>query len=324
MTAHVPLLTFGKDRTKEPNVSTAIRNVLADLRPVRRPAKILYAGAAFWLVSAAIHLGAVALDGWDLSGAVSFRKPLVFSLSVGLLLATVGWVLDRLPDRPRLAGALAWTFLVSSTVEVALIAMQTWRGRASHFNVFEASDALIFIAMGVSVGVMSLCLVGVLVWSVIQRPADRMVRLAVIGGMALVTTGLGFGQWIVELGNDYVEANQQVPDTVIYGEEGVVKFPHAVAFHGIQIFIVSVVMLRRGRLTAKTRRRLLHLVFWSYVAALAFAAAQTAVGRSPFDLSVWSLGLAGSLAGVGYGLIKIVRGLGGSMSDDRESPIPVP
>jgi hypothetical protein len=305
-------------------VTVPIAEILNDLRPVRRPAKILYVGAAFWLLSAVIHLGAVALDGWDLSGAVSFRKPLVFSLSVGLLLATVGWVLDRLPDRPRLAGALAWTFLVSSTIEVALIAMQTWRGRASHFNVFEANDALIFIVMGVSVGVMSLCLIGALIWSAIERPSDRLVRLAVIGGLAVVATGLGIGQWIIELGNDYVEANQEVPDTVVYGEEGVVKFPHAVAFHGIQIFIVSAVMLRRGHLAEKTKRRLLHLVFWSYVAALAFASAQTVVGRAPFDVSVWSLGLAASLGGVGYGLIKIVRGLGGSMSDDREGPLAVP
>ncbi|HEX6301380.1 MAG TPA: hypothetical protein VF148_13005 [Acidimicrobiia bacterium] len=100
-----------------------------DLRPVRRPAPTLYAGAILWLFSAAVHAGVLVLDGWQWSGSVSFRKPLVFSISIALLLATVGWVIDRLPDRPRLASALAWTFLVSSSIEVGLIAMQTWRGR---------------------------------------------------------------------------------------------------------------------------------------------------------------------------------------------------
>lgn len=296
-----------------------ISQIISDLRPIRRPARILYSGAVFWMLSAAVHLGTLGLDGWQWSGSVSFRKPLVFSLSVALLLATFGWVLDRLPDRPRLAGALAWTFLISSTIEVGLIAMQSWRGRASHFNVLEAGDATVFIVMGIMVGVMSLCLIALLVWSAISRPSDPLVRLAVIGGLAVVTTGLGIGQWIVQLGNEYVELNRQVPETVVYGSEGVVKFPHAVAFHGIQVFIVSGVMLNRSRFGEAVRRRLLRLVFWSYTAMLVFASVQTVAGRAPFDLSPWSLGLLVSVAGVLYGLVRIVGGLGASTSEDRES-----
>lgn len=300
-----------------------IAEIANDLRPVRRPAKVLYGGAALFLVSAAIHLGALALDGWQWSGSVSFRKPLVFSISVGLLLAAAGWVLDRLPDRPRLAGTLAWTFLISSSVEVGLIAMQTWRGRASHFNVFEGADAMVFALMGVSVGVMSLCLVGLLVWSIIQRPSDPLVRLAVIGGLSLVTTGLGIGQWIIELGNDYVAFNEEVPDTVTYGENGVAKFPHAVAFHGIQVFILSAVMLKRGRLGQVAQMGLMRLVFWGYTAALVFASAQTIAGRAPSEISPWSLGLAVSIAVVLYGLVRIALGLDASATADRQPPGPV-
>lgn len=296
--------------------------IVSDLHPVRRPARVLYVGAGFWLLSAAFHLGALVLDGWSWSGAVSFRKPLVFSLSVGLLLATVGWVLDRLPDRPRLATALAWTFLVSSTIEVGLIGMQTWRGRASHFNVLEAGDAAVFVAMGVSVGVMSLCLVATLVWSIIERPVDPLVRLAVVGGLVLVTTGLGIGQWIVQLGTEYVAANGTVPDTVVYGEEGVVKFPHAVAFHGIQVFILSAVMLNRGVHGDRVRRRLMRLVFWSYSAVLAFASVQTVVGQSPLDPSIWSIGLAASLGGVGLGLTQVFRSVV-KAGRDHEVSLPV-
>ena len=297
-----------------------ITEIIDDLRPIRRPARILYVGAAFWLFSAVVHLGVLALDGWQWSGSVSFRKPLVFSLSMGLLLATVGWVLDRLPDRPRLAGTLAWTFVISSSIEVGLITMQTWRGRASHFNVLESGDALIFAAMGVTVGVMSLCLIGVLIWSIIERPTDPLVRLAVIGGLALVTTGLGIGQWLVDLGNDYVALNEEIPDTVINGEEGVVKFPHAVAFHGIQVFILSAVMLYTGRHEASVRRRLMRLVFLSYTGVLVFATAQAIVGQVPTSLSIWGAGLALSLAGVLYGLGRIVHGV----STRRQAMMPVP
>jgi hypothetical protein len=289
--------------------ATFVRDLVTDLRPTRRPARVLYAGAAFWLISGLVHLGVLAADGWAWSGAVSFRKPLVFSVSVGLLLATVGWVLDRLPDRPRLAGLLSWALLASSTVEVGLITMQAWRGRASHFNTLATGDALVFAAMGIMVAVMSLCLVALLVWSLVEPPRDPLVRLAVTGGMALVMSGLGIGEVMVQLGNHFVETHHAVPDTVLYGHGGVVKFPHAVAFHGIQVFIVAAVLLRRGDLAEAARRRVLRLVVWSYAAALLLASAQTVTGHAPLDPSAWSLGLVLALATMTAALVRTVRSL---------------
>jgi hypothetical protein len=300
--------------------ATLARGLAADLRPTRRPARLLYAGAAAWLASGLAHLVVLAAGGWAWSGAVSFRKPLTFSVSIALLLATVGWVLDRLPDRPRLAGTIAWTLLVSSTVEVGLITMQAWRGRASHFNSLAAGDAAVFAAMGIMVGVMSLCLVAVLVWSLVRPPADRLVRIAVIGGLLLIMSGLGIGQWIVQLGNQFVEARGAVPDTVVYGERGVAKFPHAVAFHGIQAFIVAAVLLRRGALAEAARRRVLRLLVWSYAAVLLFASAQTVTGRAPLDPSVWSVGLVLALAAFAAGFVRIGRALGAAR---RGGSVPV-
>ncbi|MGH3649801.1 MAG: hypothetical protein ACRDU9_03755 [Acidimicrobiia bacterium] len=40
---------------------------------MRRPARLLYGGAAFWLVSGLIHIGALAMDDWQWSGSISFR-----------------------------------------------------------------------------------------------------------------------------------------------------------------------------------------------------------------------------------------------------------
>ena len=299
--------------------ATVVRNLVADLRPARRPARVLYAGAAAWLVSGLVHLVVLAADGWAWSGAVSFRKPLTFSVSIALLLATIGWVLDRLPDRPRLAGTIAWTLLVSSTIEVGLITVQAWRGRASHFNTMAAGDAAVFIAMAVMVVIMSMCLVAVLVWSLVRPPEDRLVRLAVIGGLVLIMTGLGFGQWIIELGNDFVETRMAVPDTVVYGERGVAKFPHAVALHGIQLFIVAAVLARHGGLAEAARRRAVRLVVWSYAAVLLFASAQTITGNAPIDPTIWSAGLAVSLAGIGAGLLRIGQGLDGAHGEQSPS-----
>jgi hypothetical protein len=216
-------------------------------------------------------------------------------------------VLDRLPDRPRLAGALAWTFLASSSVEVGLIAVQAWRGRASHFNVMEAGDAAIFGLMGTAVGFMSLCLLGLLIWSFIERPADPSVRMAVIAGLLLVTTGLGIGQWIITLGVDYVEARGAVPDTVTYGSAGVAKFPHAIAFHGIQLFILAAVTVGSGSNPDASRKGVMRLVVVSYTAILVFASLQTVAGQAPSDPTVWSLGLAISLVLLATVLTRAAR-----------------
>jgi hypothetical protein len=257
------------------------------------------------------------------SGAVSFRKPITFSLSIGLLLATFGWVLDRLPDRPRLAGTLAWTMLISATAEVGLITVQAWRGRASHFNTLQTGDALIFAAMGVMIGVVSLCLVVLLVWAIAKRPSDGLVAIAVIAGLALVTTGLGIGQWIIELGNEFVASNGLVPDTVTYGDAGVAKFPHAIAFHGIQAFILAAVMLRLGARPERSKKTLMWLIVTSYAGILVFASIQTIVGRAPLDPGAWSAGLAISLVGFGWGMLTAWRGLSHSSDDDRELMVPV-
>jgi hypothetical protein len=113
----------------------------------------------------------------------------------------------------------------------------------------------------------------------------------VLGGLALLMTGLGFGQWIIELGNDFVETHQTVPDTVVHGERGLAKFPHAVALHGIQLFILAAVLARRGGLAETARRRAVRLVVWSYTAVLVFASAQTITGNAPLDPTLWSAGL---------------------------------
>src|SRR4029453_2686267 len=203
--------------------------------------------------------------------------------------------------------------------EVSLITMQAWRGRASHFNTLAAADAAVFIAMAVMVVVMSLCLAAVVVWPLAPPPRDRLVRLAVIGGLVLIVTGLGFGQWIIELGNDFVETHRAVPDTVMYGERGVAKFPPAIALPGIQLFTLAAVLARRSALSEATRRRAVRLVVWSYAAVLVFASAQTITGNGPFDATVWGAGLAASLAGIVAGFLRIGRGLGASSAEQSPS-----
>jgi len=265
-------------------------------RRLRRAAIILIA-------SGTIHLVVLLAFGLPWAGAVSLRKPITFGLSMGLLLWTVGWVIDQLPPKPRSEKVLGVTLAWSGVIEVALITMQAWRGVPSHFNYSTVDGIVVFVLMGIAVAVLS---VGLLVatWWTFRRPlAQPTVRLAVRAGMLVVLTGLGIGEWIIELGNDFFERVGAVPDQVLAGEAGVPTFPHAVAFHGIQLFILAAILTGIVGLAAKDRQRVVRQTVGGYSLLLLWSVVQTAAGRAPSDvlwpgtvLAVIGAGLLGAAA----------------------------
>lgn len=281
--------------------------LLTDLLPQRAPSKRLGRHAAFWVLSAVFHTLVFIASDTPWAGSVSWRKPVVFSLSFALMLWACGWILDRLPDRPVMAGRLATTMAVSTAVELVLIIGQQWRGRPSHFAT-EGTDGLVFALMGTSVGFISLSILTLLGWAIRQPPTDTVERLAVFGGLAMIVSGLGVGQWIIEVGNEYVSQFDRVPETVIAGEAGLAKFPHAVAFHGIQVFMVAAALLVRSGVAAVRARTMMVIVVTAYFGVLVFAALQSFGGRAPLDLDVGAgVLLVASLATLGVTFSAIVR-----------------
>jgi len=273
---------------------------LASALSLHKPAsRRLGAAAVLLLVSGLAHLLFLLAVSGDWTGPVSLRKPITFGLSVGMLLWTVGWVIDRLPSRSRLEKSLGLGMVLSGLTEVALISVQAWRGVPSHFNYTTVEDLVVFVSMGVSIAVLSVGLLITTVWTFAARLADGTVALAVRAGMVLVLTGLGIGQWIIELGNDFIERYDLVPDRVLSGEAGVPTFPHAMGFHGIQVFIVAVLITGLVGLNAHAARRVLRLLVAGYSALLGWAVLQAASGRAPSDV-LWS---GGGLAVLGVALL---------------------
>lgn len=274
---------------------------LSQLRLNKPSSRWLGAAAMVLGLSALVHLVVLLIAGEGWGGAVSFRKPITFGASIGLLFWTCGWIMDRLPGRPRLERTLALTLIGSGLLEVALITVQTWRGVPSHFNSFTPEDGAVFSLMGVSIGVLSLALAVLFLWSILQRPEDRPTRLAVFAGMALVMSGLGLGAWVIGLGIQMTERMGMVPDTVLAGEAGVAKFPHAMALHGIQLFIGAALLTRSARLSESSRLRVTRLVVGGYLSLVAWSIIHTNAGRGPMDLA----GVETVLLGLGLVLLAI-------------------
>lgn len=258
---------------------------LASTLALHKPAsRRLRSAAVVLIASGVIHLALVLALGLSWAGPVSLRKAVTFGLSIGMLLWTVGWVIDRLASRPRLERWLGTSLALSGLAEVALITGQAWRGVPSHFNYTTPEDIVVFVFMGISVAVLSIGLLVTTVWAIAKPPVEPVVRLAVRAGMLLVLTGLGIGQWIIELGNDFFEQFGQVPDQVIAGAAGVPTFPHALAFHGIQLFILAAIVTGLLGLQAHTAQRVVRLVVAGYAVLLVWSIVQTAAGRAPVDL----------------------------------------
>ena len=261
-----------------------MRPFITELRLQSRWSRRLGWTALVLAASAPLHIVAMATSGGSLSGAVSFRKPITFALSFALLLWATGWIMDRLRPRRIMGGAIGMVLALSALIEVGLVAMQAWRGVPSHFNFATPFDAGVFSLMGVTILGSSLALVALAVWAVVDRPREKAVRLGVLAGLAMVLAGLGLGAWVIGLGVELVETTGLVPDTVTAGEAGVAKFPHALALHGLQLFIVTWAAAAAAGLAPKARHHLMRFVVGGYGMLLVWSTLHTNAGRSPLDL----------------------------------------
>ncbi|MGN6695895.1 MAG: hypothetical protein ACTHN0_17085, partial [Aquihabitans sp.] len=93
--------------------------------------------AAVLFASGVVHLGILVVTGGSWVGSLSWRKAATFGTSFGLTLAAVVWA-GRLIPATRAWTILLGIFGAACVVETALVSLQVWRGRPSHFD-FETS-----------------------------------------------------------------------------------------------------------------------------------------------------------------------------------------
>ena len=182
----------------------------------------------FFLVAGLFHLLVWGIDGGPWAGPVTWRKPIVFGLSIGLTSLSLSWMLGRLPAANRLRAARIYT--VAMVLEYGLIVMQRWRGVASHFNFATVLDNVIFGLMGAFILVASAVIV---VWTreaLRTRGLASDTRVAIVGGLLLLDIGLLVGVLITVVGN--IAANAHVPGLEIVAAG--LKPAHAIALHGPQ------------------------------------------------------------------------------------------
>ena len=115
----------------------------------RLKSALLWTGLAQIPVLAALVVIAQ-FDHTTILGISRWIKPAKFLVSTTIYMWTIAWFLVYLPGGSKL---VSWGTALCMVIENALITMQAARGTTSHFNATTPFDAVVFIVMGIVIGV---------------------------------------------------------------------------------------------------------------------------------------------------------------------------
>jgi hypothetical protein len=220
------------------------------------------------------------IDGGGWEGNVSWRKPILFGVSTGMTLCSLGWLVDHI-RRNAIDQLFEWVVSISLVIEVGLITLQQWRGVASHFNRSSTFDSQVDLAMLVLI---CIAFIGILYFFVrcfgkMDIGADYAIATRL--GMLLLVVSCVIGFAISSYGYQRVSASLP-PETI--GKGGVTKFPHGVAIHALQILPAIVWLMRRFKIKTEQTKFVVCCLSMSFGFQIAFACYQTGSGLSRFDV----------------------------------------
>ena len=249
------------------------------------PQRFAYVVGATLIVVGLVHLAAWLVVGGAWPGPVSLRKPTTFGVSFGLTTITLVWVAGhlRISDRARwwLLGPLA----AADTYEVVWVAVQRWRGVASHFNFDTPLDTWLFLVGGVAIAVTVTVIVVLTVLAFTALRAAPSMTLAIRAGLLILLVAQGVGGWMIQHGVGPA-SDRATTGLTTFGAAGVMKVPHAVAIHAIQVLPALAWLLSFATLAERRRVSLVWIATLGYVALVVVSLIQTASGVAPLDVGV--------------------------------------
>jgi hypothetical protein len=237
-----------------------------------------------------------ALDGGPLIGPVSWRKPITFGLSFGIVLATITWLASMLRMPPRSRVGLLGVFAAASVLEVVVITTQAWRHVPSHFNISTPVDSAFATASAIGGGMLLVSSAGVAAVAVgrAQPQLSASMKLAVRIGFLTFLVALAIGAVMIAKGVSQARAgHQDLAYTIAAG----LKPAHGVAMYGILVLPALAWLLGRTPWPDSARRRIVALGCLGYVVATAVTVYDGFAGVNPLTV------LSSVLAAVGLALI---------------------
>jgi hypothetical protein len=263
--------------------------------------------AAAMAVLALISLGGVLFDDRLLLGAPIWLKPLKFSISFAAYSVTLAWMLSQITRGRRLASIAATFIALAGAAEMVPIVVQVLRGRRSHFNVATDLDNNLWIAMGITIGVLWTATFAVAVILFRTRMTDRANQWAIRLGILLALAGMGVAALMLRPTPAQEVAIEADMETIVgahsVGVEdggaamaftgwsttgGDLRIPHFVGLHGLQALPLLALLLvvlagsrwrYADRLDATRRLRLVLLAGAGYIGLIGLLTWQALRGQ---------------------------------------------
>ena len=244
-------------------------------------------------VSALLMVGALAafvvglvIDPRVVTGAPAWLKPAKFAVSTAIYMFTLAWVFTYLSEWPRLRKLVGRGTAAIFIVEVAIIALQAWRGTTSHFNYSTPLNGALFVIMGSAIVLQTLLSVAVVVALWRQQFQDRALGWALRLGMVITIAGASTGGLMTRPTDAQLEqivatrrasiigahtvgapdGGPGLPGTGWSVEHGDLRVPHFIGLHALQVLPVIALLLWRRRIEDQRRARLIVVGGSSYAA----------------------------------------------------------
>ncbi len=244
--------------------------------------------ALILIISGLVHLVIFAITQEAFAGSTSIRKPILFGISTGLTIFSIGMIAAYYL-RDQWQRILEWVVGISAIIEVAFITLQYWRGVPSHFNRTTWLNARIDDVVYYTVMVLLTAVLYQTILVLWKKPVIEIhndMKLAIQSGMLFLTFSCLFGLWMVFYGES--QAAKGLPPGV-YKNEGILKFVHGCTIHAIQL--LPLLSWAYQKLSFPLNQRLCYI--WisnaGHSGLLLFSLMQTLAGRPRMDFTILSL-----------------------------------
>ena len=265
----------------------------------RASAPLTVTGFAMLAVLALTAAG-LAIDPCLVTGAPAWLKPAKFALSISIYAFTLAWIFSFLASWPKTGRVVGRITAFVMFLEMAIIALQAFRGTTSHFNGSTPLDMALGITMGLAIVTQTLSTMAVAVALWRHRFADASLGWALRLGMTMTIVGAFTGGLMTTPTEQQLAAARAGEGMTIAGahtvgapdggpgmpgtgwstEHGDLRVPHFLGLHALQALPIVALVLARRKLSDAIRVRVVVIAAISYGALFGILLMQALRGQS--------------------------------------------
>ncbi len=223
------------------------------------------------------------IDDRILMGVNVWIKPLKFSISGAVYIATVGYLITLYPyskiKKNIINNIVSWTLLI----EIGIIIYQASRGVKSHYNESSLFDALLFAAMGILIAINVLIMILFIFDSIrLKLKVKKPVQSAIIMGWIIIVLGSWVGgQMISQMSHNVgiADGGEGLPLVNWSTVAGDLRIAHFFGLHGIQIIPLFAVVISK-KMNIAPKNQISAVIFFGllYAALIGFTFYQAKQG----------------------------------------------